>query len=357
MTSNCVARKTVIERPALLLGLGLMVMLSAGAQQNVPMPQAADNGASVIRVNSKYVLLDALVENKKTGNLIGNLDANDFVVAEDGSVQRISYFSRDELPLSVVFLFDLTETVRPILKPLAQGALAMLGHLKPQDEVSVMVFSSHTELLQGFTTDRGLASAAIEKASGMESKDGTFIHEDMYEAVDQAMKSTAPQSRRVLVWLTDGTANLENSLTQKTIGKGAPAVLHSKAEATAKLVHSGVVVSALIDRSAGTDAFIAAADISPLFFLGGGRIGDIREYAELTGGPVLKTSKQEVAAQLSKLIDQLRARYTLGYQPSMSKPDGDYCKLTVRLAASAYGKNGGVGKSDLVVLSKRGYYR
>jgi Mg-chelatase subunit ChlD len=81
-----------------------------------------------------------------------------------------------------------------------------------------MVFSSHTELLQKFTTDRALAAQAIAKASGMQSKDGTFIHESMYEAVNQAMQSTTPGSRRVMIWLTDGTANFENSLTVKTIG-------------------------------------------------------------------------------------------------------------------------------------------
>jgi glycerate kinase len=68
----------------------------------------------------------------------------------------------------------------------------------------------------------------------MKSKEGTFIHEDMYEAIDQAMKSTVPESRRVLVWLTDGAANFENSLTQKTIGKQAPARLHTKEETTTK---------------------------------------------------------------------------------------------------------------------------
>ena len=72
--------------------------------------------------------------------------------------QNISYFAHDRLPLSVVFLFDLTETVQPILKPLAEGARNILSHLRPQDEVSVMVFSSHTELLKDFTTDRTLAA-------------------------------------------------------------------------------------------------------------------------------------------------------------------------------------------------------
>jgi hypothetical protein len=99
----------------------------------------------VIRVSSQFVVLDALVENRKTGNLVDNLEAKDFQVAEDGNPQRISYFSHDQLPLSVFFLFDLTDTVRPTSKPLAHGAYEMLGHLKPQDELSIMVFSSHTD--------------------------------------------------------------------------------------------------------------------------------------------------------------------------------------------------------------------
>jgi VWFA-related protein len=318
------------------------------AQQNAPVSLPANDGqAPVIRVSTQFVVLDALVEDAKTGAPVADLKANDFTVLEDGKTQSISYFTRDQLPLSVVLLFDLTQTVQPTLKPLAQGAHEMLAHLKPQDEVSVMVFSSHTELLQDFTTDRGLASAAIERASDMTSKEGTFIHEDMYEAIGQALRSTVPQSRRVLVWLTDGTANFENSLTQKTIGKEAPPHLHSREESTARLLQSGVSVAALIDRSAGTEAFLAAADVSPISFLVGGRTGDINRYADLTGGPVLKTSKKEVAARLAALIDQLRARYTLGYKPGSVKPAGSFCKVQVKLTSAP----------EKRVRSMSGYYR
>jgi VWFA-related protein len=330
---------------------------SALAQQNTKVsPPVNDRQAPLIRVSTQFVVLDALVENRKTGAPVVDLKASDFEVLEDGKVQSISYFTHDQLPLSVVLLFDLTETVQPTLKPLAQGAHEMLAHLKPQDEVSVMVFSSHTELLQDFTTDRGLTSAAIERAAEMKSKEGTFIHEDMYEAIGQALKSTLPQSRRVLVWLTDGTANFENSLTKKTIGKQAPPHLHSREEATTRLLQSGESVAALIDRSAGTDAFLAAADVSPISFLMGGRTGDIKRYADLTGGPVLKTSKNEVAVRLAELIDQLRARYTLGYKPGSAKPAGSFCKVQVRLASASQERTHSP-KGDALVHSVSGYYR
>ena len=233
----------------------------------------------------------------------------------------------------------------------------MLGHLKPQDQVAIMVFSSHTELLQDFTPDHSLAAAAIAKASDMKSGEGTFIHEDMYEAVEQAMKSTPAESRRVLVWLTDATANSENSFTQKTIGQSAPAHLHSKQEATRKLLQSSVAVAALIDRSAATDAFIVASYATPFAYMFGARIGDINHYADMTGGPVLNTSKKEVAARLADLLDELRARYTLSYVPSNTKPAGKFCKTEVALAANAYGEHTGLRKSEVAVRTRRGYYR
>lgn len=336
----------------------LVGVAPAWAHQNAQAPaQPGQAAVPVIRVSSELVVQDVLVENKKTGAPIGNLEATDFEVTEDGEPQQITYFSRDQLPLSVVFLFDLTETVQPILKPLAEGAFEILGHLKPQDRVAIMVFSSHTQLLQDFTTERQLAAAAVSKASEMSSGEGTFIHEDMYEAVEQALKSTPPQTRRVLVWLTDGTANLENSFTQKTIGKEAPARLHTKEESTITLMQSGVVVAALIDRSAATDTFIAAADVSPLAFVIGARTGDINRYADMTGGPVLKSSKKEVAARLAELIDELRARYTLGYVPVGSRAPGTFCKLRVTLTADVYRRRSELRKSEVTVRSRSGYYR
>lgn len=303
------------------------------------------------RVSTQLVVLDALVEHKKTGALVGGLQANDFVLSEDGVSQPITYFSHDQLPLSVVFLFDLTLSVRPALEPLAESAREILGHLKPQDEVSVMVFSSHTELLQSFTTDRALAAEAIGKASKMKSGDGTFIHESMYEAVDQATKATAPGSRKVMVWFTDGTANVENARSLRKVGKEAPAILHTKEEATDKLLRSGVAVSELIEHTAATDALVLAADV----FMYGARTGDIHKYADLTGGPVLSTNKGESVERLAELIDELRGRYTLGYKPSTSKSTGTFCKLQLQLSPDA-GKDI-PDERDVVIRTKSGYYR
>ncbi len=311
----------------------------------------------VFKASSGYVLVDALVEDNRTGKPVAGLQAADFQIAEDGAPQSISYFSQDRLPLSIVFLFDLTETVHPVLQKLAQGADLILSHLKPQDEVSVMVFSSHTEVLQGFTTRRISTEAAIERAAQRKTTEGTFMDEDMYESVDQALKSTAPENRRVLVWLTDGTANEENSFTQATIGKEAPAHLHSKAEATAKLLHSGVAVAAMIEHSDLTDSLLAAAQRDRIQVPGGARAGDIVNYANLTGGPVLYSAGKSVTRQLAQLLDDLRGRYTLGYKPANAEPDGKFCKLRFTLTPQAFERHPEWKKSEISVHAESGYYR
>jgi len=335
-----------------------MAVMTGAAQQPAQPPRTGEGAdVPVVRISTDYVLLDVLVEDKKTHQLVGNLESRDFQVEEDGARQTVTSFSLDLLPLSVVFLFDLTQTVHPILKPLADGATEILGHLKPQDEVAVMAFSSHTELLQGFTLDRRLAGAAIETASQMASKEATFLHEDMWEALDQALKAQTPKSRKVLVWLTDGTSNFDNLVTRKAFGKQAPAHLHGKEEATAKLLHTDVAVAALVDRSILTDALITYTDANPLSALGGGRFGEIDNYAAMTGGPALKTSKKEVAQKLAQLIDELRGRYEIGYRPPQAEGSVRFRAVKVSLTDEALRRLGYTRESELTVRARRGYFR
>lgn len=65
----------------------------------------ADNGTT-LRVSTQFVLLDASVERKKPGEAIGDLHVEDFLLEEDGIVQRLTYLSQNRLLLSVGFWRD-----------------------------------------------------------------------------------------------------------------------------------------------------------------------------------------------------------------------------------------------------------
>jgi VWFA-related protein len=305
------------------------------------------------------VLLDTIVAERKTGRLETTLAASDFTLEEDDVPQNIRYFSQDKLPLSIILLFDLTGSVQPELKELGEGAIDVIERLKPEDEVSVMTFSSSTQMLQPFTKDRAAVTAAIQQAAKSKSNEGTFLDEDVYEGVDAALKATIPGSRRVLVFFTDGTASYINPTTRKLFGKNAPAQLHTRAEAQERLLQTGVTVSALIDRSGASEALITAAAVNPISFMLGvnPRIDDVRRYAKETGGPVLLENGHQVATRLAELIDELHGRYTIGYVPSASHPAGTFCHLTLKLTPGALATHPELKRGHYAVETRAGYYR
>jgi VWFA-related protein len=313
------------------------------------MAQSPEATVPTLRVSARMVLLDVAVEDRKTHRRIAGLSTGDFDLFEGRKPQQVTFLAEDTLPLSVVLLFDATETVRPVLQPLADGAAELLGHLKPEDEVAVMVFSSNATLLQDFTTDRAMAGAAIARAARLpKDSDATFIHEDVYEATMQSLRSKLADGRKVQIWLTDGTANRETPETLAHHGLHAPRYLHSSTEAIRAVMGSGAVVAPLIETSALREFPNYAEN---------GRTGDLERYAELTGGPVAQSDGEEIEPALAGLIDTLRERYTIGYKPDKDKKPGTRCRLHVQLSDAFYQSHPGIKPGDVTVRTREEYFR
>jgi len=327
---------------------------SPAESQTPAEPQTpAESQTPVYRVDVRVVLVDAQVLNKKTRHAARELKKEDFELYEDNVRQQVSSFSQDTLPLSVVLLFDLTDSVRPVLKSLADGAREALQHLKPEDEVTVMVYSASTQVLQEATTDRVLAVAAIEKASRMESEEAAFFNEGIFQAAEELTRGKNSSSRRVIIWLTDNVPNIpsENSvplLYRRSLNGAMP---HTQADAMRYLLRTNTVVCSLVKQSdlsvsgeSGLRAKPAERMLHPP--------GEVYKYATVTGGQVIEFKKKELQEKFALLIDDLRMRYSLGYHPSAQKPKGKYCVIKVKLAPEA---RKAVGKVE--VEARQGYYR
>jgi VWFA-related protein len=318
--------------------------------------QAPAQNAGIYRVNVQLVSVDAQVLEKKTGYAVSGLTADDFQIYEDKVPQQISSFSQDELPLSVVLLFDLTDSVRPVLKPLAEGALDALSHLKPQDEVAVMTYSATARVIQDFTTDRHLAAAAIKKASAMESGEAAFFNEGIYQAAAYLEKSGNHLNRRVIIWLTDDIPNYPSDEVKARYGRSlGKKKLHTEKEAMQELLRSGTVVCTLLETSDISDS-----EFSLRMSKAGETMlnkmlyppGDVHNYARATGGQVVEPSRKHIDQRLASLIDDIRMRYTLAYHPVVKKPKGKFCKIEVKLSPDARKSHEGV-----VIEAREGYYR
>jgi VWFA-related protein len=331
----------------------ILLLLLGSAVPNWMTAQTPDSQEPVFRLDVHEVVLDAQVLNKKTRQAVPELKPEDFLVYEDNVPQRLTVFSQDKLPLSVVILFDLTDSVRPVLKSLAEGALEALQHLKPEDEVTVMVYAASTQVLQEATTDRALAVAAIEKASRMESEEAAFFNEGVFQAAEQLAKGNKYSTRRVIIWLTDNVPNLPSEReVPPRYRKSMPLEkLHSQQDALKRLLQTGTVVSSLLKQS---DESVAGAQrlmshpIERMLH----PPGEVYKYAAATGGQVVEFKKKELKEKLALMIDDLRMRYTLGYHPSSQKPQGKFCAIKVKLAPEAKQAIG-----EVILETKQGYYR
>jgi VWFA-related protein len=335
-------------RTRLLILVFLGTVLSTGAQE-----PSTQSQPPIFRLDVRVVQVDAQVLNKKTRHAARELKQGDFEIYEDNVRQQVSSFSQDTLPLSVVLLFDLTDSVRPVLKSLAEGALEALQHLKPEDEVTVMVYAASAQVLQEATTDRGLAVAAIEKASRMESEEAAFFNEGIFQAAEQLAKGKNPSSRRVIIWLTDDVPNLPSESAippwyRKSISMDK---LHSRQDALKHVLQTSTLVCSLVKKSEQSEEGEANLISKPVE-----RMlhppGEVYQYATATGGQVIEFKKKELREKLAMMIDDLRMRYSLGYHPSGQKPKGKYCAIKVKLAPEAKKAVGNV-----VVEARQGYYR
>lgn len=337
---------------ASFLGLAIAATSQNSATPDVP----------VIHVTTDLVLLDALVVDSRNNPPTATLGANDFLLTENGVQQTVLYCSRNQLPLSVVMLFDVSDSVQSELASLGAKALDVLGHLSPEDEVAVMTYSSTTQLLQPFTRDHEAISTAIQKAAHTHLKEATFFDEVVDQGANEAGKATIPNSRRVLLFFTDGASNYTSPLMRK-ISPSAPARLHTRAEAQRNLLKHGVTVSALIERSASTEALLIEESVNPIGLLVSSAVGDrghgkeTQNYAKLTGGPYLKGRGADSATQLIELLDELHNRYTLGYRPSSHCAEGSFCRISLRFSREALEHHPELTTNHFKIEIRSGYYR
>ena len=67
-------------------------------------------------MNTDLVVLDAQVIDRKTRKVFGPLRKEDFEILEENVKQEIAYFGQDQLPLSILFLLDISRSVRPVIE-------------------------------------------------------------------------------------------------------------------------------------------------------------------------------------------------------------------------------------------------
>jgi len=295
--------------------------------------------AEVIKTDVDLVTIDALVLQKNTARVVGNLKQQDFLVSEDGSTQTITHFSQDNLPLSVLLMIDRGGCLDPFGQEVRSAAKDALFRLKPSDEVAVMTYHDTVELRQEFTRDRRALERALDYVPEHDESKNHCLNIAFDEASNYMMKAGNPSGRRVIVVITGVTRNWDCPN-----GPSYKSTTHSVFE-------SGSVVCGIIPKTPDQAVENGMMRWATRFGrIAGAHYLDIQKLADETGGEVLRDRPEELDQTFHTLITHLRTRYSFSFVSTNKNRDGSVRKLKVDLAD-------GVEKSQgkLVVKARKSY--
>jgi len=302
-------RKWITSLPLFLPLLLLLLLPSVVvAQQPTPTPspvtiqppiatQKADEVSNndVIRIRANLVSVPVTVFNRR-GQVVLDLQQNDFRIYEDGVEQTISHFNDIDNPFSVVLLIDTSGSAAPFLAQIKQAAKAFVEKLAPADTVRPVYFHGEIKSFpKASTKDLPLLNQEIDQMESGPIDLGTRL----YDAVDYTLGVLKPEpTRNAIILLTDG---------ENTWGKATMKSTLREAEESDTVVYT-----------------LQYGDGPPQKYL--------QQLAKRTGGRYFKTGDINVIREsFAGIAKELRRQYTIGYYPKESEQRGLERKILVKV--------------------------
>jgi len=157
----------------------------------------------VFRSDVSLVRVDAQVVD--SGNrAITHLHAGDFVLRESGRVVPIRNFASENMPVDVLFLLDVSASMRPHVQRIADASAQALTVLGKDDRMGIMVFDRDTRVRLAFSSSPQEVQREFDRLLRQERfNGGTDITRGMLDAADYIRRQGRRDARRAIVILTD----------------------------------------------------------------------------------------------------------------------------------------------------------
>ncbi len=329
---------------------------SPGAQRK-PQPAAPEapkqDSRGSIRTTVSLVVVPVTVKDN-AGELVTDLQQNDFRVFEDGIEQSIAQFSAEAVPLSAAILVDddlkqsTAEKVQKTLETLAAGFGA-------SDEVSLWRFDQVPEQIsEDFIADNDALLTQLKKIDLSSSFAGIgsytmtngprvntaqppgpakipadanghpntkHINDAIYAAAEQLQDR--PRERRRIIFLISDGQNAKNNT-------------HNYDDTLKLLLSADVSVYVVGVGEANLNRGVT--------FLGNNILS---KYAHATGGDIFYggVSRENLEGLYARVAEQARNQYTIAYSGSHTDKSKPYHSIEVR-----------VKRPGLSLLTRDGYY-
>jgi VWFA-related protein len=281
----------VTMRAALAAMLAMCLATAALAWQGQP----------AFRSTVEAVEVDVAVT--RGGKTVAGLTADNFVVTDNGVVQKVTAALLSAQPLRLTMVLDVSRSVSGSrLKSLIAAGGALVQALRPEDQASLITFSHRVTMAAPMGRDRSALTNALTLLSG----DGaTALRDAAYLGLSTASDDN---SRALLLLFSDGFDTA-----------------------------SFLTGEAVVDAAKRSNAVVHAVQFRADPFL--------RNLAEVTGGRTWSAdSDRQLEELFGRVLDEMRARYLLTYSPpGQQKPGWHEIKVSLKGA-----------RGD--VIAKQGYF-
>ncbi len=321
---------------------------------------------STLSIDVKVVNVLATVRNKQ-GQIIRDLNKDDFRLEEDGRLQTIRYFAREsDLSLTLGLLVDTSLSQRRVLGQERSASYSFLDQVlrEKKDSAFVIHFDREVELLQDLTQSRKQLDSALGSLETPQSPQrggrnspgpwpgphqrggGTLLYDAVFLASDEVLKKQ--DGRKAVIILSDGV----DTGSQLTL-----ATAIESAQRTNTLVYSILF--------ADPEAYGAMGGFGGPHMGGPGGMGRhgggssrfpqqvhpdgkkvLERLSRETGGGFFEVSKKQPIDQIYERIqEELRNQYSLGYSPDRADAQAGYHKIHLVTI-----------EKGLIVQARDGYY-
>jgi len=299
------------------LVVGTLVAAVSG-QQQAPQADPSAPQQPAFRAGVDVVSLNVTVTDR-SARFITDLTQEDFLVFEDGVLQEINYFARQQLPIALALLVDTSASMDEEMATAQEAAIGFAQRLNPDDLAEIVDFDSRVDILQTFTNDIDLLERAIRQTSAGGS---TSLYNALYISLKEIGKAplrVEDVRREAIVVLSDGedTSSLVTFEEVLDLAKRSETAIYT--------------IGLKVDESGS-----------------GFREADfvLRQLAQETGGrSFFPNDASDLAGIYEQISDELSSQYSLGYVSANPLRNGRWRQIVVR-----------IDRDDMFARTKQGYF-
>jgi VWFA-related protein len=304
------------------VSLFLSFILAGVALLPSPFSLLASQQRPTFTAESELVVLHVSVRDRG-GRYITGLERDAFTIIDDGKPQSIEMFSSEEVPASIGFLIDNSNSMRPSRDRVIAAAVEFAKRSHPKDEIFVLTFNEQVEHAFGPAIvgeiHPSLFRAAM--ARSISARGMTAVYDGILEGLKRVSDGT--HTRQVLIVVSDGDDNASVARREEVVKQVR------ESDAT-------IYTIALIDP--------LTRDGNP---------GLLRQLAKETGGESYRPRQvDDVGDAFARITRDIRSAYTLAYAPTEG-PTGAEGSVRRRAVRVYVRSNDG---RALQVRSRDGYF-